>query len=48
MEWRILDIMLKFQYMIMGLAFINLEFAKEINLLGIVYYARDDDGRKLP
>ena len=46
MEWRILDIMLKFQYMIMGLAFINLEFAKEINLLGIVYSARDDYGRK--
>ena len=46
LEWRILDIVLSFQKFVMGLACIDMESRKDVDVLKFVDYGRDDYERK--
>ena len=46
LEWRILDIALVFQLLVMMLAFINLDFNKDIDIASVAIFARDEYEKK--
>ena len=45
-EWRILDVVMKFQAIIMGLAFVNMDILQNIDVLGFIHSAYEDYGMK--
>ena len=45
-QWRILDVALKFQFIVMALAFVNVDTFANIDVLSFIHSAREDYDRK--